>query len=111
MIRAFLQFCCVFMIAVGAGSFSYGCYLEPPLQPFDPGAFARQFDLQAERTRSAISAAKAIGTGLMTLGALGLVVPCVNAVIARRRLRESATPFDVIPVKAPRTDGAVPAAN
>ena len=111
MFRAFLQFCCVSLIAIGAGSFSYGRYLEPPLQPNDPAAYVRQFGYDAERTHREVSVAKAIGTGLLIFGTLGLVVPYVNALIAWGRSRESAAPASVIPVDAHGAEGAAPAAR
>jgi hypothetical protein len=85
--RGFLQAVCVFAIALGAGMFATGNYLEPRIDPSNVADFSRFLVLQSDE-RIASSVLRGCGIGLMTLGVLGLVVPLINALVFRHHRPE-----------------------
>jgi hypothetical protein len=90
--RGFIQASCVVAIALGAGLFTFGSYLQPRLDLANPAGaaqVARYFGKQSEDLHIAAAIARGFGTGFMTLGGLGLVVPWVNAFLAHQRVRGS----------------------
>jgi hypothetical protein len=75
----FVQTLCILAIALGAGLFGFGRHLDPPIDPQNPAAI--RYD---EGAHFVASMACGLGIGLITGGALGLVIPWVNAALARR---------------------------
>jgi hypothetical protein len=85
--RGFLQAICVFAIALGAGLFATGNYLEPRIDPSNVAEFSRFFQYRNDE-RIASSVLRGCGIGFMTLGVLGLVVPWINVLVYRQRRAE-----------------------
>jgi hypothetical protein len=88
MMRDFIQAGSVVAFALGAGLFALGSYLQPPLNitNVNPADIARIFDHVSDYHVGA-SVTRGIGVGFMTLGGLGLIVPWINAFLARERPR------------------------
>jgi hypothetical protein len=82
--RGFLQAVCVFSIALGAGLFTTGNYLEPRIDPGNIAEFSRFLQYRNDE-RIASSVLRGCGIGFITLGVLGLVVPWINAFVFRQR--------------------------
>jgi hypothetical protein len=81
MIRLFVQAVCVQLIAVGAGLFSFGSYLDPQVDGKDPIAAARQWEYHNRDDHFTASVCRGVGVGLLSLGLLGLIVPAINAMV------------------------------
>jgi hypothetical protein len=84
--REFIQVVAIFAIAFGGGMFAFGRRLDPPLNSTHPAAIERAISTDKD-TRIFASVATGFGVCLMTFGALSLVIPWVNDVLARRRER------------------------
>jgi hypothetical protein len=82
--RGVLQAACVVAIALGAGLFAYGSYVEPRNDPSNLAEFSRLFDRPRD-DRITSSAWRGFGVGFMTLGVLGLAVPWINVLVFRQR--------------------------
>lgn len=85
--RGILQAICVFAIALGAGLFATGNYLQPPIDPGNLADISRFLQYRNDE-RIASSVLRGCGIGFMTLGVLGLVVPWINALVFRQRRPE-----------------------
>jgi len=99
------QIAFVVAIALGAGLYTFGGYLEPSLDATNPAEMIRMVQatnpaemmrMVQDRGRSEehyiASAARGFGIGLMTLGGLGLVVPWINMLLGRFVGRETRVP-------------------
>lgn len=86
--RGFLQAVCVVAIALGAGLFATGNYLEPRFDPNNLADFSHWMERRSNEERIASSVLRGCGIGFMILGALGLAVPWVNALVFRQRRPE-----------------------
>jgi len=86
--RGFLQAICVVAIALGAGLFAYGHYVQPRFDPSNLAEFSRYFDPRWESAHNASSTMRGFGIGFMTLGVLGLAVPWVNGLVFRHSKSE-----------------------
>src|SRR4051812_49763105 len=75
-VNTLAQLASVFVIAGGAGLFAYSRHIDPPIAAVPP---ATQMSPVGQNTREKAAAAEAWGTGFMTLGTLGLVVPWINS--------------------------------
>ena len=70
------QLASVFAIAGGAGLFAYSRHVDPPLSAATAVA---SMSPVGQHTRETAAYMDAWGTGLMTLGSLGLVIPWINS--------------------------------
>jgi len=87
------QIAFVVAIALGAGLFAFGGYLEPSLDAISPVEMMRTVHDRVKSEEHYIaSAARGLGIGLMTLGGLGLVVPWINMLLGRLAGRETSVP-------------------
>ena len=93
--KSLIQLGCVVAVALGAGLFAFGSYFEPRVELADPAVVASFIQNQDRGVHITASMARGFGIGLITLGGLGLVVPWVNAFVARQRLPTGPTPPDV----------------
>jgi hypothetical protein len=99
-VTAHWQIAFVVAIALGAGLFSFGGYLEPPLDFSNSGEMARLFQQHGRSEEHYIaSTARGFGIGLMTLGGLGLLVPWINVLLGRLVGRDSGEPEHDAPGK------------
>ncbi len=88
-IRKIGQAVCIFAIALGAGLFSFGGYLDPRVDVKDPSTIARQIDpYRASEEHFTASICRGVGVGFLTLGSLGLIVPWINVFVLRSRAQE-----------------------
>jgi len=87
------QIAFVVAVALGAGLYAFGGYIEPPLIALNPADMVRlvQDGVKSEEHYIA-SAARGFGIGLMTLGGLGLVVPWINMLLGRLVASNSGPP-------------------
>ncbi len=87
------QIAFVVAVALGAGLFAFGGYIEPPLIAMNPGDMVRlvQEGVRSEEHYIA-SGARGFGIGLMTLGGLGLVVPWITMLLGRLVGRKAEAP-------------------
>lgn len=81
MIRLIVQALCVLLIAVGAGLFSFGSYLDPQLDGKNPIELAQQWQYHHRDDHFTASVCRGVGVGLLSLGVLGLIVPAINAIV------------------------------
>jgi len=81
--REFIQVIAVFALALGAGMFAFGRHLAPPFDATNPGAIQNSMSTDDDDHHIA-SVACGFGVCFMTFGALCLVLPWVNAALARR---------------------------
>ncbi|HUG93287.1 MAG TPA: hypothetical protein VML55_20770 [Planctomycetaceae bacterium] len=87
------QIISVVAIAIGAGLFAYGSYLEPRLDLANPAETARHLAEYSSRAAHEIaSVTRGVGIGFMTLGGLALLVPWINALVVRIGGHSSAAP-------------------
>jgi hypothetical protein len=78
--RELLQIACVVALGLGAGLYATGGYLRPTFHA-DPTGFARSMSRNHDEERVIAAGLSGTGVGFMVLGALGLVVPWVNAAL------------------------------
>lgn len=76
------QMICVIAIGLGAGLFSVGHYLEPPMAAMRPEDLA-QFWRGNDDVHIAASILRGFGVCFLTMGGLGIVVPWINAIVSR----------------------------
>jgi hypothetical protein len=87
------QIAFVVAVALGAGLFAFGGYLEPSLDATNPAEMMRMVHDRVKSEEHYIaSAARGFGIGLMTLGGLGLVVPWINMLLGRLVGRKTEAP-------------------
>jgi hypothetical protein len=90
----FLQIVCIGAIAVGAGFFAGGSYLEPTLNFANPAEFAQAFNNHQNSELRVIAAVlRGFGVGFMVLGTLMLVVPWLNAYVAHSTKSDGPPPM------------------
>jgi hypothetical protein len=78
-----IQLFSLFLFSVGAGLSAFSSKLEPQVTMTDVAAFAQGFSDYQNREQHLIAATMAgMGTGLMTLGAFGILVPLVRRLLA-----------------------------
>lgn len=93
--RSLVQVVCVAALALGAGLFAFGGYLDPQpglRSPDDVARFVGRFSDRDDRMMASI--ARGFGIGFMALGGLGLVVPWVNTLVAGAGRRGGNAPLD-----------------
>ena len=80
--RGTSQLICVIAIGLGAGLFSVGHYLEPPMAPMNPNELV-SFWNGNDDIHIAASILRGVGVCFLTSGALGIVIPWINALTFR----------------------------
>jgi len=83
-LRYLIQAACVLAIALGAGLFAFGSYLDPQLDMSNPAQVVRNLTHEDREMHVIASTACGVGVGFMTLGGLGLVVPWVNVLVQKQ---------------------------
>jgi hypothetical protein len=83
-VNSLTQLASVFAIAGGAGLCSYGRHIDPPLNANAPAALVSSV---SQNTREVAAAVGGWGTGFITLGSLGLVIPWINSYIRHQALQ------------------------
>ena len=87
--RRFAQAVCILAIAIGSGLFSFGRYLEPPVDLKNPADIVRLMgDYRATDQHYTASICSGVGIGFLILGSLGLTVPWINAWMLRPRVQQ-----------------------
>ena len=76
------QVICVIAIGLGAGLFSAGHCLEPPMMAMTPTDLAR-FSAGNDDVHIVASILRGVGICLLTTGGLGIVIPWINALVFR----------------------------
>jgi hypothetical protein len=89
--HAIFQVVAVFAVALGAGLFAFGSYLDPRPDANNPAEIAKYFS-RDDNTRFEASVARGVGIGFMVLGGLGLAVPWVNAYVYQQAAGRARTP-------------------
>lgn len=74
------QILCVIAIGLGAGMFSVGHYLEPPLAGINPAELA-QYQIRSEEVHITASVLRGLGVCFLTTGILGIVIPWINVIL------------------------------
>jgi hypothetical protein len=80
--QGLIQLLCVLAIGIGAGLYAFADHLVPEFDPQNPAIAAIGMHDRADYRISAVAAG--LGVACMTCGALGLVIPWINAAIERR---------------------------
>ena len=83
-VNSLTQLASVFAIAGGAGLFSYSRHIDPPFNATTPAALVSS--PVSQNTRDVAAAVGGWGTGFITLGSLGLVIPWINSYIRYQAL-------------------------
>lgn len=88
--RRFAQVVCILAIAIGAGLFSFGRYLEPQIDLKNPAEMVRLMqDYRASDQHFTASVCSGVGIGFLTLGSFGLIVPWINLLLKTRTQQTS----------------------
>ncbi len=83
--RRFAQVVCILAVAIGAGLFSFGRYLEPQVDLTNPADVVRLMqDYRASDQHFTASVCSGVGIGFLTLGSFGLAVPWINMMLKAR---------------------------
>lgn len=95
--RNLAQILCVIAIGLGAGMFSVGHYLEPPLPGINPAELAHYWS-RSEQVHITASVLRGLGVCFLTTGILGIVVPWINVILFSTSERPTAaTPPPPVP--------------
>ena len=86
-VNSLAQLASVFAIAGGAGLLAYSRHIDPPISV---AITAAQVAPVSQNTRERAAAAEAWGTGFITFGTLGLVVPGISSYARYQALRPRA---------------------
>ena len=82
--RRFAQAVCILAIAIGSGLFSFGRYLEPPIDLKNPADVVRLMgDYRTTDQHFTASVCSGVGIGFLILGSLGLAVPWINVLMLK----------------------------
>ena len=93
--RMILQIGCILAIALGVGLIVAGAVHTTADQPKDVGQAVRSLqrsNSQVEEDRRMVTGFFGFGSGFLTLGTLGLVIPWVNVLVHGRRTGVAQSP-------------------
>ncbi len=97
MMRGNAQVICVIAIGLGAGLFSVGHYLEPPMAPMSPNDLVNYWNGNDD-VHIAASILRGFGVCFLTSGTLGIVIPWINVLVFRSNSPANATTASVPPL-------------